>query len=237
VIVGHTIFLSPEILVEIRNGARNYIVFQLEALHCEQGLLSSHPAYFEFLRGAKQIWDYSPENARYLVEHGITKVRHIPIGYSPRLDRIVDPGAQDIDVLFFGVMTPRRQRIVEELRLRGLKTGALYGAYGSVRDAHIARAKIQLNVHQFETSQLEQLRIAYLLNNKRFVVSETSTDNPYGDGVVFCDYEDIGARCAYYLKPNMKAERTRIAKLGHKRLKRIPMTSSMINALSELTQD
>jgi len=36
-----------------------------------------------------------------------------------------------------------------------------------------------LNIHQSETLQLEQLRVAYLLNNKRFVVSETSADNLY----------------------------------------------------------
>jgi len=237
IIVGHTMFLSPNSFTEIRNVTHDYIVFQLEALNSEQGFSSSHPAYYEFLRGAKQVWEYSPQNTRYLAQLGVTNVRYIPVGYSPRLDRIIDPVEHDIDILFFGAITPRRQQILGELRRCGFKTALLFGVYGSVRDACIARAKIQLNIHQSETLQLEQLRVAYLLNNKRFVVSETSADNPYGNGVVFCDYKDIVTRCAYYLKPGMEVERMWIAKSDHECLKHIPMASSIFNALAELAPD
>lgn len=147
---------------------------------------------------------------------------------------IPDRGEQDIDILLFGATADRRKKIVEELRRRGFKAELLFGAYGAVRDSYIARTKVQLNIHQFETSQLEQLRLSYLLNNKRFVVSEATADNPYGDGVVFCKYEEIVERCEYYLKPGMDLERKRIAELGYDHLKRIPTARSMIDALAEL---
>ena len=235
VIVGPTIFLSPEVLTKIRSLAHSYIVFQLEALNSEHGFFLNNPSYLEFLRGGKQVWDYSQQNTRYLAQHGVSNARYIPIGYSPRLERIINPSEHDIDVLFYGSFSPRRNSILEELRHRGFKVVALFGKYGMIRDTHIARTKINLNVHQFQTTHTEQLRLAYLLNNKRFVISETSDDNPYGDGVVFCDYNDIVARCTYYLRPGMEKTRMKIAKLGYERLKHIPMARSIIKALAELT--
>jgi hypothetical protein len=235
VIIGSAIFLPSETLAMIRNLPNGYIIFQLEVLNSEQGHASDYPAYIDLLRGAEQIWDYSLQNVEYLNQIGLTNVRYIPLGYSPRLDRIKDVGTLDIDVLFYGSISPRRSQIIEALSSRGFRTKSLFSMYGSDRDAHIARAKLVLNIHCFETTQLEQVRLSYLLNNKRFVVSETSDSNPYGNGVVFCDYHDIVARCAYYLEPGMEAERMRIAELGYQYLQQIPMANSIANALAELT--
>jgi len=233
--LGAVMFLPPEMFARIRAHPRGYVVFQLEALDGEHGFSSHWPAYVEFLRHAGQVWDYSRRNERYLAQHGLGNVRYIPLGYSPRLDRMPIGAAADIDVLFYGSVTPRRRQILDELQRRGCKTVQLFSKYGAERDAHIARAKIQLNVHQFETSHLEQLRLSYLLNNRRFVVSETPDENPYGDGVVFCDYKDIVDRCVDYLRPEMDAERMRVAESGHDHLKRIPMASAIGKAIAELT--
>ncbi len=232
VIIGHTMFLPPDQLANIRNTAKRYIVFQLEALDGTQGFASKFPAYFDFLRGATQVWEYASRNVPYLAAHGVTRVHQIPVGYSPRLERVVDNGQHDIDVLFFGAVNPRRQRVLDKLRGRGFRAESLFGVYGSARDAYIARAKIQLNMHQFKTSQLEQLRISYLLNNKRFVISESSTGSPYGNGVVFCDYNDLAFRCAHFLKPGMAETRMQIAHEGYVRLKEIPMESAIAKALA-----
>jgi hypothetical protein len=234
VIIGSTIFLPSETLTKIRNLSPSYIVFQLEALNNERGHASKYPAYIDLLRGAKQIWDYSLQNVRYLAQLGLTNVRYIPIGYSRCLERINDVAEHDIDILFYGSTSTRRNKIMEELNFRGFKAVFLFGEYGPVRDAHIARAKLVLNMHCLETTHLEQVRLSYLLNNKRFIVSETSDENPYGDGVVFCDYQDIVTCCTQYLKREMELERIRVAKLGYDRLQQIPMASSIINALAEL---
>lgn len=234
VIIGSTIFLPPESLAKIRDLPKGYIVFQMEALNSERGHASNYPGYIDFLRGAEQIWDYSLQNVRYLAQRGLTNARYVPIGYSPRLDRITDAGAHDIDILFYGSTSPRRSQIMEKLTSRGFRTASLFGKYGPDRDAYIARARLVLNIHCFETTHLEQVRLSYLLNNKRFVVSETSDNNPYGNGVVFCDYQDIVDRCAHYLRPGMEEERTRIAEIGYEGLQRIPMTNSIINAFAKL---
>jgi SEC-C motif len=234
VLVGHTIVLPPDSLTRLRDLPNGYVVFQLEALDGTFGYSREYPAYLELLRGARQIWDYSLRNTRYLAEHGLNDVRYIPIGYSRRLARIIDVDQHDIDILFYGAVSPRRRLILEELQRRGFNTVALFGKYGIDRDDCIARAKIKLNVHQFETSHLEQLRIAYLLNNKRFVISETSDEDPYGGGVIFCNYTDIVSRCAYYLGSGMDAERARIAELGAKNLKQIPTASAISSAIKEM---
>ena len=88
IIVGHTMFLSPNSFTEIRNVTHDYIVFQLEGLNSEQGFSSSHPAYYEFLRGAKQVWEYSPQNTRYLAQLGVYQRALYPrrLFTSPRSD-------------------------------------------------------------------------------------------------------------------------------------------------------
>jgi hypothetical protein len=235
VIVGHTIVLPPELFQRIHKQTRNYyIIFQMEALSDLKGVLPNRPAYFDFVRGATQVWDYSLENRRYLLQRGVTNVHYIPIGYSASLERVAKNGEQNIDVLFYGAPAARRIRIIEQLRRGGINAELIAGAYGPVRNDYIARSKILLNIHQFETAQFEPIRVSFLLNNQRFVISETSADNPYGEGIVICNYEDIVERCHYYLKPGMECERKSIAISGYERLKQIPMAESMITALAEL---
>lgn len=237
IIVGATMFISPDEFAAIWRTAPSYIVFQVEALHGDQGYAARYPAYIEFLRSASQVWDYSSQNVQFLTEAGLSNVHYVPVGYSRGLERIAEPDAYDTDVLFYGKISPRRRELLEGFANRNFKTRVLFGAYGGARDREIARSKIQLNIHQFETFQLETLRIAYLLNNKRFVISETALDNPYGEGIVFCAYKDIVARCEHYLGPGMDAERKRIAELGYRSLKQLPMREALLNALTKLACD
>lgn len=233
ILVGGTCFLSSENLTAIANGGCPCIIFQMEALSDSAGFLQRNPLYVEFLRTATQVWDYNEKNARYLLENGCLNVRYIPIGYSSVLERIPPcrPEDKDIDVLFYGAMKERRSRVLQTLQDKGMKIESLFGVYGRQRDEVIARSRIVLNVHQFDTSQLEQVRISYLLNNACFVISETSDCNPYGDGVVFCPYDSLVNCCEKYLAPGMEAERNRIARLGYTNLKSIPMLKTFESAL------
>src|SRR5262249_8533318 len=154
-----------------------------EALDDSTGFAPQNPAYLDFLVRAPRIWDYSPTNLPFLAWLGCQDVRHIPMGYAPRLERIAPATQRDIDVLVYGRLNPRRKQVLEGLHARGLRVKGQAGCFGAVRDREIARAKIMLNVHQFDTHHLEEIRIAYLLNNRCFVVSETSDRNPYGGGL------------------------------------------------------
>jgi hypothetical protein len=231
--VGATVFLTPPNFQSIRQ-AGPYVVFQVEALGQADGFVARHPDYLDFLRGAAQVWDYSESNVRFLRDHGCQRVHYIPIGYSPRLERIPRDAAKSVDVVFYGAITPRRRAVLENLHRRGASVRALFGVYGAARDREIGRARIVLNIHQFELAQLEQVRLSYLLNNRCFVVSETADCNPYGEGVVFCPYDDLAACCESYLQAGMDLERDRVAGIGQERLKSFAMAASVQAALAAL---
>ena len=121
------------------------------------------------------MWDYSAENARRLTALGAPSVSYVPLGFVPELLRIPAQG-EDIDVLFYGSGNPRRHKILEALRARGLRVVALFGAYGEERDRAIARAKVVLNMHFYEAKIFEIVRVAYLLTNGKAVVAEAGPD-------------------------------------------------------------
>lgn len=149
------------------------------------------------LREGNRIWDYSPTNMPYWQEHGID-ADYVPIGYVPQMTRIKPAIYPDIDVLFFGGISPRRAKILRELELMtDIKTKYALG-YGSERDAAIARSKVVLNMHFYDAVQLyEQVRVSYLLSNRKCVVSEDATDYPNAlDGAMrVVPYDELAAAC------------------------------------------
>jgi hypothetical protein len=119
-------------------------------------------------------------------------------------------------VLFYGSLNDRQQAIVLGLRSRGVKAEAAFGVYGSQRDRLIARAKVVLNLHYYESKVFEAVRVSYLLANWRFVVCERGCDAAeeaeFTQGIVFADYGDLVDACVAYLgRPD---ERQRIAQAG-----------------------
>lgn len=225
-VIGHTAFLNKMAFDEIVRSKCQYVVFQMEALDARAGLTPTFPAYLEFLRLAPRVWDYSAKNVAFLTANGCGNARYMPLGYSRRLERIVHTPVKDIDVIFYGANNRRRGLVLDALA-GCCRLEVVFGAYGRERDQAIARSKIVLNLHQFETAQLEQVRISYLLNNRCFVVSELSESNPYPDGLVFCGYDWIAERCMEYLRPEMEAERGRIAEMGHAKLREIPIVENI----------
>jgi hypothetical protein len=134
----------------------------------------------------------------------------------PALSRIKPVPRQDIDILWYGSLNERRSHILQQLHDRGCIVKALFGVYGEERDSFIARAKIVINIHFFESKIIEIGRIYYLLANKRFVISEKGNDReleePIRDGLVFTDYDNLVAQCVKYL--NEDASRNEIAARG-----------------------
>lgn len=234
ILVGHTFVLAREDFTAIRNTGVPYVVFQMEALDELHGFNRKFPYYVEFLLASERVWDYSRTNVEFLKERGCAGARHVPIGYSSRLERIVHADTKDVDILFYGSMSDRRRRVLDRFQSRGARLTHLFNAYGPERDRMIGRAKIVLNLHQFDLPQLEEVRISYLLNNRCFVLSEASDHNPYGEGVAFCEYDKIVDRGLSYLRPEMEAERARITAAGYRAVKEIPMVQSIRSALEVL---
>ena len=182
-----------------------------------------------------EVWDYSLGNLRALADAGVS-ARHVPVGYAPSWSRI-ERAAEDIDVLFYGGMNERRWNITEALEKKGATVGVLSDCYGATRDAFIARSRIVLNMHYYEARNFETVRVAYLLANRRFVVSETGSDaaleEPFREGIAFAPYDRLVDTCLHYL--HRRAERRAIAQRGYEIIASRPMTESLRVALMPQT--
>jgi hypothetical protein len=202
--------------------AFRYIPYQLEQLSAQDGVWSENAQ--KVLRSATEVWDYSVENIRFLSENGIA-ARHVPVGYHPNLEQIRHSASKDIDVLFYGSLGPRRQKVLDELRAHSdLRTEAVFGVYGKDRDACIARAKVVINVHFYSARIFEAVRISYLLNNRCLVVTEESQTNPYPDVTLeSVPYERLAERCVELL--NDSARLSRLSSGAYEQFRRsYPMT-------------
>ncbi len=182
--------------------------------------------------GAHRVWDYSGQNVERLAALSIAAT-HVPIGYVPNWTRI-ERAAEDIDVLFYGSTSHRRWDAIEAIEATGARVEVVTGVYGRERDALIARAKIVLNVHYYEAQTFEIVRVAYLLANRRFVVSERGRDlpleHPFEDGIAFGTFEELPALCTRYL--HARAERRAIAERGFECIRARPMAASLAAALA-----
>ena len=77
----------------------------------------------------------------------------------------------------------------------GLNVSAIYGVFGEQRNEMIARSKVILNHHFFETKILEMVRISFLLANRCAVLSEKSSnqteDSMWSSGICFSEYSNL----------------------------------------------
>jgi hypothetical protein len=145
------------------------ILYNFEQLR--EGYPWFQPRYLALLQRFR-VWDYSARNIEYLHRSNTAPgALHVPVGYAAQLSRI-QAIEQDIDVLFFGILTDRRKRVLDGLANMGLNVRFLVGVFGAERDHWIARSKVVLNIHAYNGGLFEHLRVLYLLANRKAVVTE-----------------------------------------------------------------
>jgi hypothetical protein len=146
------------------------------------------------------VWDYSEANIARLACAAPPPPRFVPVGYVPQLTRIPTTTPQDIDVLFYGAINEHRQSILETLIMRGLRVELLSGVYREERDRFIARAKVVLNMHYYDASVFEIVRVSYLLANEKAVVAEcnegTAIEADIREAVCAVPYDELADACA-----------------------------------------
>ena len=152
------------------------------------------------------VLDYNRRNIERLAQMRV-RARLLPIGYVPELTRIEPVREEDVDVLFYGLLTDRRRAAIDALRARGLHVETLNGVFGRARDAWIARSKVVLNL--LSTSDIFQsVRVAYLLANRRAVVSERGYGHDdFLDAVEFADYDKLADRCVELVRDDEARKR------------------------------
>ena len=197
------------------------------------------PALFD-LFNKFTVWDYSKKNIASLKDRGITKnIHHVPVGYNQCLTRIPKAEAQDIDVLFYGSINDRRQNILDTLTEAGLKVETLFGVYGAERDEYIARSKVIVNIHFYDSNIFEQVRVSYLLANKKAVVSEydvaTEINDDMKDAVALVPYDQIVDKCLELVSSDEL--RLELEEKGFEIIKSRDATEYLNNALQALGGD
>jgi hypothetical protein len=136
----------------------------------------------QFIAGRFRVWDYSPANIESWRAMGSTQAQVVRIGYAPVLTRIAKPAIQDIDVLMYGLTGEGRLQALHQLSNRGLKTVFVSGLYGQERDDLIARSKLVVNVHLYDTHRIfELVRASYLFANRKAVVAVVAPDSVIDD--------------------------------------------------------
>jgi SAM-dependent methyltransferase len=189
------------------------ILYNFEQVHGDSEWMK--PIYVGLVR-RHVTWDYSRRNVaawqRYVPD---ARVLHVPLGYAPELTRIAG-GADDVDVLFYGSMNERRERVLEALEDKGVRVVNAYGKFGPERDALIARAKLVLNMHFYESKVFEMPRVAYLLANRKAMVCEvdgdTDIEDDLRDAVAGVPRDELVDRCVALLGD--AAARQRLAERG-----------------------
>ncbi len=213
---ARNIVINPQLLGEAV-AARlppDTILYNFEQVHGASTWV--RPVYVDLVRRFR-TWDYSARNVaawrRFVPE---ARVQHVPLGHVEALARIAPAPVQDIDVLFYGSLNERRQKVLTALEARGLRVQAAYDVYGAARDALIARAKVALNLHFYDSRILEVPRVAYLLANRKAVVAEideaTEVDDDLRAAVAGVAYDGLVERCVALVRDD--AARRELAECG-----------------------
>ena len=161
-----------------------------------------HPRYMRQMVHT-HVWDYNQNNVAALKKAGVQDIHYVPMSYVPEMSVVPQVDNQDIDVLFYGVINPRRAAVLDALREKGLvvaSTQELPWLQNEERDGYIARAKVVLNMHFFDVAKVFEIaRVSYLLANHKAVVSEiahgTDIDDDIRDAVVSGTVDELPQLC------------------------------------------
>ncbi len=203
---------------DINSLPRNSIIFNFEQIYEKSPWLT--PFYLSLLKN-HVVLDYSNNNINKLKSLGVKNIHLCKIGYSKSLENLL-PKKYEYDFLMYGRPNNRRLNIINKLKELGYNSIFLENTYGNERDKIIAKSKIILNIHYYDASIFEIVRISYLLNNQKFVISEEGSDhdleNELKPGLVFGTYDEIIDLCKYYI--NNTEKRDTIALSGYKLFKK-----------------
>lgn len=192
------IVINPQLLGDVASQLpANTILYNFEQVQGDSAWMK--PVYVDLVRRFV-TWDYSARNVaawrRFVPE---ARVLHVPLGHASTVPGIAPAAVEDIDVLFYGSQNERRQKVLQALEARGLRVHAAYDVYGAERDALIARAKVVLNLHFYESRIFEVARVAWLIANRKAVVAEVDADTDIDDdlrhAVAGVPYDALVDRC------------------------------------------
>ena len=153
-----------------------------------------------------KVWDYSLSGVSGLRSLGVSATLY-PLTYSPyTLRPHPSPPSKDIHLLFYGTVTPLRRAAIDSLRSAGTRvyatTDATFGLYHAGLDELVFRAEAVLVLNTWGRGEWKVARLARLLANDAFIISEASgvdEELEGGKGVVFLEREELVSGVAEWL--------------------------------------
>lgn len=159
---------------------KRYISYNFEQLITDKVWSNN---FFDKLKGAVQVWDYSLENIKELNKYNIDAI-HLPLGYTKSMEKIMNIKDKTVDVFFVGCINNYRYEKLDNLiKIYKKQPNRLVISNSSWGDNLInlyEKSKIGLNLHYYQgRTILEIHRIIPLIANKILVISEESDDKWY----------------------------------------------------------
>lgn len=185
--------ICPQIFQKL---PEKYVAFQMEQSINSRWFTES---YFQSLKNAFAIFDYSLTNIRFLNQKDIktTNIYYMPIDYQTDFQKHRIDDYPEFDVVFYGdVNNERRQKYLTELS-KYFRVKIVNEIYGEALYKILGSSKIVINIHYYENALLESTRIYEALSLNKLVISEKSSDideyNQLMDIVDFVDIDNIDA--------------------------------------------
>lgn len=151
------------------------ILFNTEQLGDAEGWHLASGSYRRLLTRF-YVWDYSLAN--------LARIPHpaksfTPFLHCPGLARTDIRRKRGAHLLFYGVLTERRSRLLRALAQAGVPVRTLFGSYGYARDVQVFRSLAVLNLHKEDgTGEFEVIRCFHPLTNGIPVITEPSEGDP-----------------------------------------------------------
>jgi len=158
---------------------KNTIVYSLEQMRDTPECIRWCRKY----RGL-EVWDYSVFNKETLELAGVENIKVVPIGYVPEISYVErqPPEKRDIDILAYMSPGPRRLKIMDQFKNNpNINFVNLQSTYGEERDNMMARAKLIINIHNYDNKIFEMVRISHALQQGIPILAERAPDTDFPD--------------------------------------------------------
>lgn len=189
------IVICPQIFESL---PQHYIAFQMEQSVSSRWFTED---YFNRLKNARFVFDYSLTNIEYLHNHEIPfgQLYYMPIGTlsETKSDTTVAQTSYEYDVAFYGDPNcDRRKAFLQKLQ-EHFNVKVISEVFGDELHNELKKAKIIVNIHYYENALLETTRLYECLSLGKLVVSEKGSDQDEHEelsGIIdFTDVDDIDA--------------------------------------------
>lgn len=179
--------------------------------------------HYDLSAGFDKVLEMYDENVK--IPSGTQNVVYCPIGYSPIWEYDLPEVEEDIDVLFHGSITPRRDQfyaaLINDLKLE--KVVFTNNLYGEERAKAIMRSKIVCNIKAHDKWSYGPLHCLPTQAQKKFMLTEKADGGygPFVPDVHIAEYDgidDFKAQVMYWLEN--EAERKDFAQRAHNDMKK-----------------